>query len=481
MHDDAALFDVDSVRRLERSARGLLGEGVLMERAGQAAWRALLEHWPQAQRIAVACGPGGNGGDGYVLARHALEAGREVVAVAVDDRAPSHAEARDARAAFRQAGGRIDVFDGTLPAADVVVDAVLGIGMSGAPTGAVRALIDTVRGCDAPVLALDVPSGLAESHVDGATVRADATIEFLLPKLMTRTGAAQDACGRLMLARLDVPAAVMDAIAPAAIALRVADLGRLLPPRRRDSHKGDHGRVLCMGGDHGSGGAILLCAEAALRTGAGLVRVHTRGEHVAPLLARVPEAMASAEALDVGWPDVIAIGPGLGRGPWSQAVFDAVLAQSGSLVLDADALNLLADGPRTLPTDCVLTPHPGEAARLLGCSTAEVQRHRAAALHALVERHRCAVVLKGAGTLVGAPGRLPALIDAGGPALASGGTGDVLTGVIAALRGQGLETFDAACAGALLHAVAGDAAASDGVRGLRASDLMPHLRRLANP
>lgn len=481
MSDDAALFDVDSVRRLEAAARAALGPNVLMERAGQAGWRALLDAWPAARCIVVACGSGGNGGDGYVLARHALEAGRDVQVIALDARPSSHEEARTARGRYESAGGTVRVFEGAVPEADVVVDAILGIGLSGAPSPAAAALIAAIAASGRPVLALDVPSGVAEQGGDGAVLPASLTVEFLLPKLMLRTGPALDACGRRVPARLDVPPALAADLRPAAIAIGAASLARYLPARRRDSHKGVHGRVLCIGGDTGSGGAILLTAEAALRSGAGLVRVHTRPAHRAPLLARLPEAMTSRGEPDLAWPDVVAIGPGLGQRAWARTLLDAALQRARSLVLDADALNLVAAEARPLPSDCVLTPHPGEAARLLGTHIAEVQRDRPAALCALVARYGCVVVLKGAGTLVGAPSRTAVLVDAGGPALATGGTGDVLAGVIAALRAQGLEAFDAACAGALLHAAAGDTAALDGARGLRATDLMPHLRRLANP
>jgi NAD(P)H-hydrate epimerase len=234
------------------------------------------------------------------------------------------------------------------------------------------------------------------------------------------------------------------------------------------------------------GGAALLCAEAALRAGAGLVHVATREAHVAPLLARCPEAMpvriddAQALAFLLEVAGVVALGPGLGQGDWGRALFSAAISGGKPLVVDADALNLLAQSPRGLP-DAVLTPHPGEAARLLGCSNAEIQRDRIAAAKKIAERFDAAVVLKGAGSVVAAPNRIPRVIGAGNPGMAVGGMGDVLTGVIVALRAQGLGAFDAATAGALLHAVAGDVAARDGERGLLPRDVIAQLRGVANP
>jgi NAD(P)H-hydrate epimerase len=297
-----------------------------------------------------------------------------------------------------------------------------------------------------------------------------------------RTGLALECAGLLTCATLGVPAhvALPDAAAHLASA---GHLSAWLPPRRRDSHKGDNGRVACIGGDHGSGGAIMLCAEAALRSGAGLVRVHTRDAHLAPLLARLPEAMAVAEDAepDLGWADVSVIGPGLGQGNWGFSHLHRLLDEKLGCVIDADGLNLIARHGMPLPAGTVMTPHPGEAARLLGLSTAHVQRDRIGAATRLARRFEAVVVLKGAGTIVAAPDRTPVILDAGNPGMATGGMGDVLAGVIAAMRGQGLAPFDAACAGALLHSAAGDRAAQAGERGLLPTDLMPQLRALANP
>jgi len=251
-----------------------------------------------------------------------------------------------------------------------------------------------------------------------------------------------------------------------------------LPRRPSDAHKGMFGHVLCVGGDHGMGGAIVLAVEAALRTGAGKVSVATRPEHVPVLLTRRPECMPSgvesAQALGplLARATVVALGPGLGRAAWGQALFDAVLACGKPLVIDADALNLLAAAPRPVE-DAVLTPHPGEAARLLGVGTEAVQADRPAALAQLVARFGCAVVLKGSHSLVGAPANTTRTITAGNPGMASGGMGDALTGIIAALRAQGMDAFDAAWHGAAVHARAGDRARDAvGGHGLLASDLI---------
>lgn len=484
-----ALYDSTALRLLEASAERSLGDASeLMRRAGQAAWRALLARWPHAHRIVVVCGPGNNGGDGYVLARHALESGREVQVLAWPDPAPRTDLARKAQAAFTAAGGQVTAVPSPLPDAELIVDALFGIGLHRAPDPATAMLIEAMNAHGAPVFALDVPSGLDADRgtAPGACVNAVHTLEFIVPKAGLRTGDALDRCGSLALASLDVEASGGGAVA-VAHAMRPTAMSQWLAPRARNSHKGRHGRVLCIGGDQGMGGAILLCAEAALRTGAGLVDVATRPGHVASLLARLPEAMArnaeDAEAMRASFDsaDAIAVGPGLGRSAWARTLVARVIDARRPAVIDADALTLVADAARTLPADAVITPHPGEAARLLGVSAADVQRDRFAAIRALRDRSGCIVVLKGAGTLVDAPGRGTVVIEAGNPGMAVGGMGDVLTGVIAALRAQGLPAYEAAVCGALLHAHAGDSASMDGERGMLPSDLMPWLRHHANP
>jgi len=490
MNEGMALYDVDAVRSLEaQAAAGLDGDDfILMRRAGEAAWRYVLQHWPQAQRILVACGPGNNGGDGYVLARHALAAGREVRVLHAPGHAPRSGLCLRAEAEFTAAGGRVEPFDGGLADTDLIVDALFGIGLSRVPDDDTAALIAAIGRSGVAVLALDVPSGIDADRgtAPGAAVRAMRTLQFIAAHAGLYTGDALDHAGSTDVADLDVDtSAYADGRASARLVARDV-LSRWLQPRPRNSHKGRNGHVLCVGGDEGLGGAIALCAEAALRCGAGLVSAATRATHTGHLLARRPEIMAHAVATAAELQtlleraDIVALGPGLGTAAWGNRLFEAVIDSAKPCVVDADALNLLAMSPRALP-QAVLTPHPGEAARLLASKTSDVQGDRFAAAQELAEKFACPIVLKGAGSIVAAPGETPYVIAAGNPGMASGGMGDVLTGVIAALLAQGLPAFDAAACGALLHASAGDDAAREGERGLLASDLFPALRKLANP
>ena len=470
-------------------ARFDLDEDDLMARAGLAAWRLLLERWPQAQRIGIACGPGNNGGDGYVLAELARAAGRHVFVVRLDDTVKPGA-ARRAAEAFVQAGGEVAMFhaDGALPSADVWVDALFGIGLHRALDGAAAAFV-TALNHDAPILALDVPSGVDADTGDdhGLSVHATVTQTFIAGKPGLFTGRGRVAAGEVVIDSLGLADHVFDDLEPAALLARPEALAHCFVPRARDAHKGRFGHVLCIGGDDGYGGAIALCAEAAHRVGAGLVSVATRAGHVTALLSRRPESMVRAvdtpEALAplLARCSVVAIGPGLGTGEWGAALFDAALAAGKPMVVDADALRRVHQFQ--LPSHSVVTPHPGEAARMIMAGDiAALERDRFLGANATAAYCGASAVLKGAGTVVADVGLAPVIIDAGNPGMAAGGMGDVLTGTIAGLIAQGMSSREGAVCGALLHATAGDAAAREGgERGLLPSDLFPHLRRLANP
>jgi ADP-dependent NAD(P)H-hydrate dehydratase / NAD(P)H-hydrate epimerase len=486
------LWTAAQVRELDRRAieiHGIPGRD-LMERAGAAALDALRQRWPASRALTVVCGAGNNGGDGYVVARLARRAGFSIRALAVVGPQRLRGDAALACADFQRAGGEIVEWDGAGdPGGDgPIVDALLGTGLDRDLAGVFHAAVESVNAAGRPVMALDVPSGLHADHgrVMGTAIRADLTVCFIGLKLGLFTGRGPAFAGAVEFAHLGVPAALDDGLVPAARRLETSVLGDWLPPRPRDAHKGRFGHVLVVGGDKGMGGAVRLAGEAALRAGAGLVSVATRPEHVGALLTARPELMCHGVAgrgdLDglLARATVVAAGPGLGRSDWAAELLDAVHESGLPCVLDADALNLLSAHPRRSDR-WILTPHPGEAGRLLGTDAATVEADRPAAAHALRARYGGVVVLKGAGTLVCGAGPSLWLCDRGNPGMASAGVGDVLTGIVAGLAAQIGDLERAACAGVLVHALAGDDAATRGERGLVASDLLAALRPWVNP
>jgi hydroxyethylthiazole kinase-like uncharacterized protein yjeF len=484
-----ALYSATQVRELDRLAiesHGIAG-ATLMERAGAAAFTLLRARWPRARRIGVICGTGNNGGDGYVVARMAKSAGLTPFVLAVGDIAHLRGDARAAHDAAAAAGVPIQPFADVLAAqADVIVDALFGTGLERPVEGPWRDAIEAIGRSAVPVLAIDIPSGLQADTgaVMGAAVRADATMSFVGLKAGLFTGVGREHAGDIFFDDLGVPAAVYESQPPLARRLSARSLRGLLPRRERHAHKGDAGRVLVIGGNTGMPGAARLAGEAAYRAGAGLVTIATHPAHAAFVNAARPELIvrgvgtaADLRAL-LAQADVVAVGPGLGQDSWARQLLATALECPLPLVADADALNLLAEDP-VRRTDWILTPHPGEAGRLLGMSAADIQADRFRAALAIMASFDGTCILKGSGTLVASAYHSPvALCDAGNPGMASGGVGDVLTGIIAALRAQGLAAHDAACLGVWLHARAGDLAAGDGETGLIAIDLMRPLRRL---
>jgi ADP-dependent NAD(P)H-hydrate dehydratase / NAD(P)H-hydrate epimerase len=486
------LWSAAQVRELDRRAiedHGITGRE-LMERAGAFALDALLRRRPATRAITVVCGAGNNGGDGYVVARLARRAGLQVRTLAVADPAALRGDAAAACADFREAGGEIFRWDGAGdPGGDgPLVDALLGTGLDRELGGAYRAAVEAINAAGRPVLSLDLPSGLHADtgRVMGTAVAAELTACFIGLKLGLFTGRGRALAGEVAFSALDTPGGLDRGLVPAARRLEPAVLGDWLRPRPRDAHKGCFGHVLVIGGDEGMGGAARLAAEAALRSGAGLVSVATRPAHVAPILAARPELMCRGVAAPaelepmLARATLMAVGPGLGRSAWSQALLRAALESGLPCVLDADALNLLSEAPRRSDR-WVLTPHPGEAGRLLDSDAADVEADRPAAARALRARYGGVIVLKGAGTLVCGAGTPLWLCDRGNPGMASGGMGDVLTGLIAGLAAQLGDLERAACAGVLAHALAADDAALRGERGLLAGDLLEALRPWVNP
>ncbi|MGV6816630.1 MAG: NAD(P)H-hydrate dehydratase [Thiotrichales bacterium] len=458
----------------------------LVTRAGRALFNQAVELLPPGGKACVLCGPGNNGGDGYVLARLLAGAGYElqVLSIAVD-RKPSGDAAR-ALSDWIDACGEIATFNGQLPAdADLIVDAVFGIGLERPLIGMFRSAVEAMNNHSAPVLSVDIPSGI---HADtgaalGVAVKADVTLTFLAWKLGLFLDDAVDHRGQLMLDTLDIELDDRD-LEGAITLLARQPASTVLPPRHRNSHKGLFGHVVIVGGDVGMSGAVRMAGEAALRIGAGLVTLLTHPAHAASVNLGRPELMSYpvSRTEDIAAlllrATVVGVGPGMVDDSWSRMCWQAVRTTDCPLVVDAGALKLLAEEP-DYQQRRVLTPHPGEAARLLGCQTSEVQADRPAASRALQQRYGGVAVLKGAGTLVATANGLT-LCNEGNPGMATGGMGDVLTGVIAGLVAQGLALDTATKLGVQLHARAGDLAAGEAPRGLLATDLMPRLRELMN-
>jgi len=488
-------YRATAMREIDRQTYTALGisEYALMCRAGEAAFHALISQWPKARRILVLCGTGNNGGDGWVLARLADEAGLECRVALFGDPARIAGAARMAYGAWCESNSgthcnaeTLNPGDLEIDACDIVIDALTGIGLSGPARAAFVELITLVNGSSVPVLSLDVPSGVDADtgSVIGSAIQATTTMTFIAHKPGLLTGAALNHVGRLVLADLGAPAAVFQSV-PADGYRLAADAAVGLAARSTTAHKGHFGHVLVIGGNRGMGGAALLAAGAALRSGAGLVSLATRSEHVSAALTRHPELMvtglddaAALPALCDG-KSAIVIGPGLGQDDWAKECLRHAVEAGVPLVCDADALNMVAEGVVTVPPDIplIITPHPGEAARLAGVPTGEIESDRVRWAATLAERYAGVVVLKGAGTVVASHSKEdPPVICAGGnPGMATGGMGDVLAGLIGALVAQGLTLMEASTLGVATHARAGDLAWERYGVGLTATDVADGL------
>jgi len=486
-----ALYSTAQVRALDAHAIETLGVPgyTLMKRAGEAALRYLRTRWPTAHRIVIVCGGGNNAGDGYVLGRFAQASGLTVCVLAAVSTEALRGDARTACEDFKASEGQLRPFSPELlHEGEVIVDALLGTGLQGSTRPELERVIQEINTAGRPIFALDVPSGLnSDTGIPlGATVRADCTVTFVGLKTGLFIGDGPEFAGTIFFDDLEVSAPAASAFQPRLERIAEGEILRALPHRRRSSNKGDFGRVLIVGSGIGMPGATRLAGEACLRVGAGLVTVAVAAPNVPAISAGRPELICLpltqesdlAQALERA--DVVAIGPGLGRTEWASRALQAVLSSNKPLVVDADALNLVAEAGSTRRDNWILTPHPGEAARLLGCQTREIQNDRLAALKQLVERYGGTVVLKGAGTLVGSTARTPGLCERGNPGMATAGTGDVLTGAIAGILAQCRDAWLAARVGVLVHAMAGDAAARGGERGLLASDVARELHNCVN-
>ena len=482
------LYTAEKTRELDRVTieEFEVSGTVLMERAGTVAFDLLQQRWPDAKTLCIVCGTGSNGGDGFVVARMAHEQGQKVEVLIVGDGNKIKGDALAAKQRLEGCGVNTQVYgNGKLPLADIVVDAVFGTGLKGEVSGDAVYAINAINQHGTPVLALDIPSGLLADtgHILGDVVQADVTISFVGLNQGLLTAKGPDYCGELIFDDLQIPHGV--ALKVPASVKRLDSSILAFKERKKESHKGLFGHLLVIGGDIGMSGAARLACEAALRTGAGLVSLATRYAHASMVNGARPEIMSYPAEREneiqflIEKANVIAIGPGIGKSEWAATLFAAAITSEKPLVVDADAINLLAI-ENIKRDNWILTPHPGEAARLLDITIEEVQADRFSTVQKIAEKFGGTVVLKGNGTLVYSDGGTY-LCDKGNPGMASGGMGDVLTGVIASLLAQGFSLTDAATVGVYLHSAAGDAAAKGmGERGLLASDLMPSIRRLIN-
>ena len=486
------LYSSDAVRAIDRYVIDQQGvDGFeLMQAAAAAAFRRLVQMRPEPSSLLVLCGAGNNGGDGYLIAANARRHGIHVHCIAV---APVEKLAGDARRAWQKAKAdgvdvqSLDAGTDHLPfgSVDLIVDAMLGTGVSGAPREPFAAMIEQCNQATAPVLAIDVPSGLDSTlgSVSGAAVRADVTVTFIALKSGLFTGQGPECCGQVIFESLGIDSGTVESgQLPIARRLDWVSQALLLPRRALNAHKGQFGHVLVVAGDRGFGGAGILAAEAAAKSGAGMVTLATRPEYVAPALARCPSMMVKAVTHSselqplVDAASVIVCGPGIGRGAWGQQMLQQVLSSGKPRVLDADALNLLSVGTARLAGNQVLTPHPGEAARLLGCTVPEVEADRFSAASSIQKLYGGVVLLKGAGTVIVSDRGIPGIISGGHPGMATGGMGDVLSGMIGSLWGQIDNAQQATEIAAALHLEAGKVAArSCGFMGLLPPDITDTL------
>lgn len=485
------LYRAAQVKHLELEAAASVGlsKFELMQRAGKAVFENCVSLMPNSECYLILVGVGNNAGDGYITALNAKNAGKEVILCAIEPEREVQGDAARAQQAWLNNGGKVQAFnESMLLRCDLVIDALLGIGIVGIIRNEFADVIDAINNSGKPVLSVDLPSGLDADTGEslGRCINADVTVTFIGIKLGLTTGAGKQSCGRLVFEDLGIGRAFADIARSDATALDLKHF-KGLAPRPVHSHKGSYGRLLCVGGNNGMSGAIRLSAEAALRSGTGLVKAFVHEQSKFLVGSGRPELMVICDELEeaLAWATCIVIGPGLGRDEWSQNIFDRVLSfvekNPKPIVIDADALNLMAStGSFVALSDCVVTPHSGEAARLLNVSVEEVENSRFIFARQCAERYEATCILKGAGTIIDNQEH-SWVCRHGNPGMATAGMGDVLAGLIGSLMAQDVEKELACQYGVSLHAKAGDIVAEKyGQRGLLASDLFDTIRMLIN-
>jgi len=505
------ILNADQMREADRRTIQDIGIAslVLMENAGRQVVAAIESLYPDLadRRIAIVCGKGNNGGDGFVVARTLQQRGFDVSVFVIGNLSEIKGDARTNLTILGNIGQTVvevaeetawELHGSEIAQHDLIIDAIFGTGLSAPLSGFLETVVADINEAGVPIVSIDLPSGMSADTSDaiGASIEATVTVTLAAPKMPLVLPPAEMQAGEVVIADIGIPAGVIEQLEGPRIELMTRDQMRaLIQPRAADAHKGDFGRVLVVGGSVGKAGAAVLCAHGALRAGAGLVTVASPRSCQATIAAHTAEYMtegldetaagtvhfsAASAVLDLD-ADVLVAGPGLGRGEGvTTFVRELIDTWEGPLVLDADALNAFADEPALLVgregRDLIITPHPGEMARLVGCTVEDLQADRIGIATDFAKRHQLYLVLKGYRTLIVTPDEKVFVNPTGCPGMATGGTGDVLAGMLAAWLAQLLDA-EAACKLAVyLHGSAGELADADnGEVSMTASDLVDHI------
>ncbi|PPI86520.1 bifunctional ADP-dependent NAD(P)H-hydrate dehydratase/NAD(P)H-hydrate epimerase [Candidatus Pantoea edessiphila] len=486
-----SIWPITSIPKLEKEGADYLGIDLyeLMLRAGNAIYQHVCTYWPNAKHWLFLCGHGNNGGDGYIAARIAKITGKTVTLISYKGKKPSSKETQKAYNDWLLVNEKNNLSEDIIwpDKVDIIIDALLGIGINRIPDKEYSNLIQKANVYLAPIISVDVPSGLFASNgcVPGEAIFAYHTLTFITLKPGQITGKARNHIGKLYYADLGFKSFLLNKKAPI-LRFDASYLSHWLKPRSPTSHKGNHGKLLVIGGYVGVVGATFMVAEAALKTGSGLVKLLTYKANIIPIITARPEIMIDELTDDkltesLLWADVVVVGPGFGNHTQGIEILKKVLLVNKTTIWDADALNVLA----ILDNQChnrIITPHPGEASRLLNVSVTEIENDRLYTVKSLINKYGGIVVLKGPGTIISDTYGNIAIADVGNAGMASGGMGDVLCGIIASLVGQNLTLFDAACAGCVVHGAAADELATNrGPRGILATDLFKNIWKFVNP
>ena len=487
------VFNSSTISTIDKDAIAQNDPGygfILMERAAKFSFEALMNNNPSS--LTVFCGSGNNAGDGYLLAKMAIESGLITKVITIESEGILKGDAKNARDAFKKAGGLIEKWSPNITlSSDWVVDAIFGIGLNRDIESPYKEAIEFINGSKSKVLAIDIPSGLCGTtgKIFGRAISANITTTYVGKKSGLYLDNGANCTGTVYFSDLDIDQAFYTEHKPLIKIVSEKEVSNVLLDRKQTSHKGDNGHILLIGGNDGMEGAIRIASEAALRAGSGLVSVISKPTSCEIINQFRPEVMChdvtNKDKISslIARADIIGIGPGLGTDDWAIDLFNLAVKSDKYLVLDADALNILSSNPKKRG-NWTLTPHPGEAARLLDNSVNDIQKDRLASISKLSESYSANILLKGKYSLIqDLNNDIPFMITSGNPGMATAGMGDLLTGVTCSLLGQ-FGTEDSAKIASVaghVHSKSGDLASHQGERGMIASDLLTYIRELVNP